>query len=392
MDLAKVWKPDAGVNKIEVLQVKPSALKGSVILPPSKSHAMRWLVLASMDKSPTKIVMNEIGEDVDSMVRCLQQMAVKWDGQIITGGKLSRPISVLNCANSGTAFRFLLAQSATCDFPIMLDGDASLRARDSSLLIEALGVECSKGFGKENLPVLIKGPFVKESIEVDVSKSSQFHSALMLMAARTKGFDLSTKGEAVSRSHSGLTWELCRLTGAKTPGQPWEVICPDVIIPPDASMMAFAKLAGLFCENPPDESDSIGHLSESLDLIDSNDLITPLAAFLALNQGGTITGAAHAAHKESNRILRTKGLLEQFSIKSQTTKDGLVIEGGQTPKTPDQIVRCYGDHRIQMTALILATHCGAIIESPQLHKVAWPSYLEQLSKCGLQFQKAIFQP
>ena len=392
MDLAKAWKPDAGVNKMEVLRIKPSSLEGSVSLPPSKSHSMRWLILASMDNTPTNIAMNEIGEDVGSMIRCLKQMGMRWDGKTAIGGNLQRPISVLNCANSGTALRFLLAQSATCDFPIMLDGDASLRARDCSHLLEALDIEVSKGFGKENLPLLVKGPFTKEIVEIDVSHSSQFHSALMLMAPRTSGFELSTKGPAVSRLHSELTWSLCQKTGAVTPGIPWEISCPDVIIPPDASMMAFTRLAGLACLNQPDESDSIGHTSNSLDLTDSNDLITPLAALLALNQGGTITGAAHAAHKESNRILRTKDLLAQFSINSQTTVDGLIIEGGQSPQAPEGIIKCYGDHRIQMTAIILATHCGAIIESPRLHKVAWPSYLEQLTLCGLDFQAEIIQP
>ena len=38
-------------------------------------------------------------------------------------------------------------------------------------------------------------------------------------------------------------------TGAEIPGKPWVVTCPDVIIPPDASMMAFAKLANLGVEN-----------------------------------------------------------------------------------------------------------------------------------------------
>ena len=96
-------------------------------------------------------------------------------------------------------------------------------------------------------------------------------------------------------------------------GVPWKVSCPDVIIPPDPSMAAFCKLAGLDIENPPNSSDLIGHDLEKLDLRDSNDLITPLSAILALGDGGQITGAKHATYKESNRILRTRDLLEQFS-------------------------------------------------------------------------------
>ena len=195
--------------------------------------------------------------------------------------------------------------------------------------------------------------------------------------------EITTKGDAVSRNHSELTWDLCKRTGAEIPGKPWIVSCPDVIIPPDASMMAFAKLANLGVENAPDSSDSIGHFLDSTELRDSNDLITPMAAWLALGEGGTITGAKHAAYKESNRITRTADLLSQFSINSTINSDGLSIPGGQQPKKPDGIVETYDDHRIQMTAILLASICGGLVEGSDLHKVAWPSYLDQLIDCGL---------
>jgi hypothetical protein len=210
------------------------------------------------------------------------------------------------------------------------------------------------------------------------------------MAPRTNGFEILTTGSAVSRKHSELTWDLCKETGATEPGEPWIVNCPDVEIPPDASMMAFAKLSGLSVSNEPDVSDSIGHSLENSMLRDSNDLITPMAAWLALGDGGTISGASHAALKESNRITKTVELLSQFGIKSTAFTDGIRIDGEQTPKRPDSIVRTFGDHRIQMTAILLASICGGTIEGSNLHKVAWPSYLQQLKDCGLKFE--IIQP
>lgn len=386
------WSPDEGINKIDVLKIEPSNLKGSLLLPPSKSHAMRWLILASMDPTPTSIEMSEIGDDVQAMIDCLQRLGIEWNDGLVIGGELQRPISVLNCVNSGTAFRFLLAQAATCDFPIMLDGDESLRARNSSLLLEALGVKVSKGFGRENAPVLIQGPFAKESVEVDTSKSSQYYSAIMLMAPRTKGFDLQTSGEAVSTHHSDLTWRLCQETGATKQGFHWQVDCPDVVIPPDPSMAAFAKLAGLEIANSPSLEDGIAHSLDSTDLSNSNDLITPMAAWLAMGDGGVITGAAHAAHKESNRITKTVELLSDFGMKADATTDGLVVEGGQIPSRPNGVVKTHGDHRIQMTAVLLAARCGGVIEGSRLNEVAWPSYLEQLEMCGLRLKREIIQP
>lgn len=366
-----------------VLEINPSNLSGLLKLPPSKSHSMRWLTLASMDNTPTKISMWEIGEDVQALIDCLSGLGIEWDGEVMKGGELLQPSSFLDCKNSGTALRFLIGQVATCDFKVVLDGDTSLRARSSLLLPKSLGVEVNSNSNDSEYPMEITGPFNLESVKIDVSKTSQFHSSVLLMTPRTNGFSITTKGDAVSRNHSDLTWDLCKRTGAEIPGKPWIVSCPNVIIPPDASMMAFAKLANLGVENAPTSSESIGHFLDSTELRDSNDLITPMAAWLALGEGGTITGAKHAAYKESNRITRTADLLSQFSIKSTINSDGLSILGGQQPKKPNGIVETYNDHRIQMTAILLASICGGSVKGSNLHKVAWPSYLDQLIDCGL---------
>ena len=367
------------------LEIQPSVLNGTIKLPPSKSHSMRWLTLASMDKIPTHIDMWEIGDDVQALIDCLVELGIKWEDGRITGGDLSEPLSNLDCKNSGTALRFMIAQAATCDFPIILDGDASLRARSSLPLVKSLGIRAISESADSEYPLHLQGPFSAKLVEIDVSKTSQYHSALMLMAPRTNGFEISTIGTAVSRKHSSLTWELCEITGAKTPGQPWDVSCPDIVIPPDASMMAFAKLAGLSVENIPNASDSIGHELENSDLRDSNDLITPMSAWLALGEGGTISGAHHAAFKESNRITKTVEMLSKFSIEAKINDDGITIPGNQQPKKPDGVVETYGDHRIQMTAVLLASICGGVVEGSNLHRIAWPSYLNQLRDCGLMF-------
>ena len=76
-------------------------------------------------------------------------------------------------------------------------------------------IEYTKEDSNQEYPLRLNGPFNSEKVEIDLSKTSQFHSALLLMAPRTEGFELVTYGDAVSRNHSALTWELCRQTGAK---------------------------------------------------------------------------------------------------------------------------------------------------------------------------------
>ena len=159
----------------------------------------------------------EVGEDVQALIDCLVDLGIDWDGGGYEGGELNPPSSKLDCKNSGTALRFLIGQAATCNFPIALDGDSSLRAKE--FLTFSKIIRCRSKIRSENseYPMLIHGPFRLESVEIDVSKTSQFHSSIMLMAPRTDGFSITTKGEAVSRNHSKLTWNLCKLTGASTP-------------------------------------------------------------------------------------------------------------------------------------------------------------------------------
>ena len=370
-------------DKFDVLKIEPSKLTGTLKLPPSKSHSMRWLTLACMDREPTKIEMWEVGEDVQALIDSLVQLGISWEDGEMIGGPLRKTNSVIDCKNSGTALRFLIAQVASCDFLTTLDGDASLRARSSLPLLRNLNVKTIYHNENSEYPLSLEGPFEEEFVEIDVSQTSQFHSALMLMAPRTKGFNITTKGDAVSRNHSSLTWELCKLTGARSPGKPWKVSCPDIVIPPDASMMAFAKLAGLSVENPPQEKDTIGHDLDYYELRDSNDLITPMAAWLALGEGGKITGAGHAAYKESNRLTKTVQMLSEFSIISHLDNDVITVPGNQIPIRPTGVVKTFGDHRIQMTAVLLASICGGLVEGSNLHRVAWPSFLSQLVDCGL---------
>mgnify|MGYP005705576371 FL=1 len=153
------------------LLVKPSTLSGSLSLPPSKSHSMRWLVLASMDNTPTRIEMSEIGRDVNSMIKCLKKLGCFWDGSVFKGGELLGTSQLLDCENSGTALRFLIAQAATCDHEITFDGDQSLRARTSIPLLESLGVEFNRFSQNAEYPLSLKGPFAKDVVVVDVSKT-----------------------------------------------------------------------------------------------------------------------------------------------------------------------------------------------------------------------------
>lgn len=444
--------PAYQASKDEVLNISPSSPEGVVnwSLPPSKSHLIRLLLLAAQcDEEVCIRGINGAGEDALSMLRCLESMSVKVDSSddtwLVKGvGKtgLQRPNTVLNCGNSGTTFRLMCATVARFDEVVMVDGDRSLRRRGSDSLTQALkqsGAEISIGIGAEELPIMISGPWQPVSLLLDISHSGQPLSALRLAACSAPStFTIRLQGEAVSRRHIELSDRMCRQSGSTdsidleegvVTLSPWQPRFEGPVdVPGDASIAAFALL---FCavhgvrvnlQNWPGASEALGHelltvialqagmsWSESnegvrigpsanigsvngevsIDLRDANDLISPIAAALALGPGGTITGATQARWKESDRLQKTVELLAQFGIDSTAKNDGISIEGAQIPAPPTGVVETHLDHRLQMTAAILASRTGGDVRGSRLHRVSHMDFLDVLKEAGVNLSESV---
>ena len=432
-------------------------------LPPSKSHAIRWLALAA--QSEQKVVIHNLahaGQDILSMRRCLGQLGVRitdlndlgealvsgddssvnppqgtvsWcvEGVGVTGLKL--PTSVLDAGNSGTALRILMALCARLNGPVTVDGDASLRSRNHDVLtgaLQQLGVKVARIEGGENLPLRLEGPWNPTgSLTLDISTSSQPTTALCLAAAALPtSIKLENQGIGVSLRHSELTKLLCEQTGASSSIHegdlhPWtpKIDGSSTVLPPDASMLSFAFLAAKVAESVdvehlPERRDALGHevlfefapffglqLKDStianvsggqhaiVDLRHGNDLITPVAALLALAKGGEIIGAEHAAYKETDRTRGTVALLKQFGLDASFADGRLVVPGGQRLRSPEGLVETYGDHRMQMTALVLAMGCerDVLIEGADLHEVADPEAVQRWQAVGVAIEPLLKQ-
>jgi len=447
-------------NEIRILRITPRSNSNRIQwqLPPSKSHLIRALALFSQTQQQVTLEnVASAGDDVRAMRCSLAQMGVNFadynrEGQllhqnnpmdlgphpdsvqwVLTGvGPLGfkRPASVLNAANSGTALRFLAGIAARMEGPIMLDGDHSLRQRDSEALWDSLkqaGVEISIGQGKERLPVILSGPWKKEQLEqgidLDISRSSQPLSSWMLASASLPvNVELNLQGKGVSNRHSKLTAEMIELTGGKVELKgaqcilsPWMPSFKETYaVPGDASMASFAFLA-TYCFDAevelhgwPGTEQAIGHeilfdaaiecgikwnndillsmgsnVPVVLNVTDSNDILPPMAALLSLGPGGRITGASHAVHKESDRLSRTVEILSYFGINATLLGDGIEVEGNQKPTMPQQPVPTFNDHRLFMTAILLASRTGGEVIGHTLHHVADEAFVQRLQDAGV---------
>ncbi|PDH24089.1 MAG: hypothetical protein CND29_02910 [Marine Group II euryarchaeote MED-G36] len=390
-----------------MLSLEPMSLAGQHewLLPPSKSHMIRWLTLASQGNSECGLQFEgEPGKDVESMVGCLEKMGV----EVVRGeiwvvcppeNGLKSPDVALNCGNSGTAARILTALSATIGGEVKIDGDESLRSRSSESLnntLRELGCEISS----DRVPYTVKGPIKGGETSLDLGSSSQPLTALALSSPSfSESVILNLQGQPVSRGYSQLTFDITSICGSPNiisnplSLNSWEVQTPNIVnIPPELSLFPMAIILELLYEDLAlrtslptydplvliaiDEIDRAN--GGQVDLRDASDLVTPAAVWMALTNGGEITGIPHARGKESNRISRTVELLSSFGMVSEETEDGLKILGGQRPTRPDSVVETHMDHRLAMVAIILASKVGGDILNPEICEVTHPGFVEQL--------------
>lgn len=137
----------------------------------------------------------------------------------ITPKPLRGPVSI-DVGNAGTVMRFLPPVASLAHGLIHFDGDPRSHERPLAPLIkalESLGATIEHG-GKYRLPLTINGNGLRGGeVDIDASASSQFISALMLIAPATReGLTIRDSGKSLpSMPHIEMTIQMLRDFGAR---------------------------------------------------------------------------------------------------------------------------------------------------------------------------------
>ena len=178
------------VSRDTVVVRAAGALGGTVRAPGSKSVTNRLLVLAALAEGESRLRGVLDSDDTRAMRDLIGALGatVRDDGAdwVVqgTGGRLQVPEKPLECRLSGTTMRFGAALAALAPGPVTVDGLPPLRRRPIGALTAALtalgaGADDDSGFP----PVVLAGGGLEGGpVIVDVSGSSQFASALLLVA------------------------------------------------------------------------------------------------------------------------------------------------------------------------------------------------------------------
>ena len=233
----------------------------SVVIPGSKSVTNRALILAAQAQSPSTLRRPLVSRDSELMVAGLKALGIGIeettavvDGHeelqwIVTPARMHGGVRV-DVGNAGTVMRFLPPLAALATGEVVFDGDPRSYERPLGPVIKALeelGVSIDHE-DRYSLPLTLNGTgkVGGGEITIDASESSQFLSALLLVAPSfIHGIKVKHQGGSLpSMPHIEMTVDMLRQFGATVEvdavAQTWSVMPGalhglDLVIEPDLS-------------------------------------------------------------------------------------------------------------------------------------------------------------
>ena len=185
-------------NMIEIQPIR-KPLDVTIEVPGSKSYTNRALLVAALARGASTLTGALFSDDTRYMCNALQKLGVEIDADekraafdvYGNGGNIPVSSAELYIGNSGTTSRSLTAYVSLGRGRFVIDGDEPMRhGRPISDLLDALtqiGVSARSQFNNGHLPVIVEANgLVGGRTRLDVSKSSQFLTALLLIAPCAK--------------------------------------------------------------------------------------------------------------------------------------------------------------------------------------------------------------
>ncbi len=184
-----------------MIEIQPirKPIDATIEVPGSKSYTNRALLVAALARGTSTVTGALFSDDTRYMCNALQKLGVEIhaDEQQArfdihgNGGDIPVSSAELYIGNSGTTSRSLTAYVSLGRGKFLIDGDAPMRhGRPIADLLDALtqiGVSARSQFGNGHLPVIIEANGLEGGkTRLDVSKSSQFLTALLLIAPYAK--------------------------------------------------------------------------------------------------------------------------------------------------------------------------------------------------------------
>ena len=350
---------------------------------------------------------------------------------------LQQSKGLVDISHAGTAMRFLTAYFACKDgAEVILTGSDRMQNRPIKVLVDALqsiGADISYVEKKGYPPLRINGKQITaERVEIDGNVSSQYISALLLVAPSLRnGLQVDLRGEVTSRPYILMTLSLLEQLGVT---HLWEgnsiKVNPltfkktdTITVESDwSSASYYYSLAALgnkvdihltsFKENSLQGDSKLvdiykefgvvsifndhtltlkkvaqNHASVQFNLIETPDLAQTIAVTcLGLNMDCQLAGLHTLKIKETDRLVALKNELEKLGGKVNITSEQLELKASETINA-DVAIDTYQDHRMAMAFAPLALKVPLQINEANVVSKSYPNFWSDLRMLSINFSE-----
>jgi 3-phosphoshikimate 1-carboxyvinyltransferase len=401
------------------ISIKERNIKATINLPSSKSISNRALIINALSYSPYPLLNLSDSDDTKVLSAALNSNNNKFD-----------------IGHAGTAMRFLTAFLAKIVGEWEVTGSERMQQRPISILVDALKslgaqIEYTKNEGFPPLKIF-GSRLIGKTIELDGSVSSQYISALLLIAPSIEnGLTLKLKGEITSRSYIELTLKLMAKFGIQ---YHWEenniTVQQQNYLPRDftveadwsgasywyeilslcdsgeillknlelESLQGDANIAGWFTQfgvTSTQKTDGVllskkENLSpEKLiyDFIENPDVAQTLACLCVAKQiPFHFSGLKTLKIKETDRISALQNELSKLGAEPTEPNEGELAWNGKINSNTlieNPVIETYHDHRMALAFAPMALNGYRLqISDPMVITKSYPGFWEDLKKAG----------
>lgn len=410
------------------------AINGTVKVPGSKSITNRALLMAALAKGKSQLSGVLFSDDSRHFLSSLDALgfdvSIDEPGKEVTvhglGGKIPKENATINVGSAGTAARFLTAMLALSDGEHTILCSEQMKKRPMKPLFDALisvGARFEYLEKEYFLPVKVIGnKGICQKVTMDISKSTQFLSALLMVAPMTNNdVSIQITSEKKGGAYIDITRHMMEQFGVTTTfdGTTYEVsksshytlgnyaIEPDMsaacyfyamaaltggmitvsgvqtnLIQGDIKFLKVLKMLGCQINTTPEGIQVTGpkdghYTGITVDMNDFSDQTMTLAALAPFaTSPTTIQNVAHIRGQECDRMQAIINELTKAGITCKSDGEQIHINPGQINPTS---ISTYDDHRMAMAFTLIGLKSEDIlIENPTCCKKTFENYFEVL--------------
>lgn len=404
--------------------IAPRRIEGEIDLPASKSISNRVLLLNALCATPGRLSNLAQCDDTDAVLSALAQPDA----------------SEVNIGAAGTAMRFLTAYFATREGrEVVIDGTERMRQRPIGVLVDALrqlGADIEYVEAEGYPPLKITGTRLHGgALTVSGSVSSQYITAILLIAPVIGGITLTIEGEIMSRPYIDMTLALMARYGVKAEWRENVIHVPageytaldftveadwsaasywwamQAIVPQSrislkglepqslqgdsriAELMSQMGVTGNWCGRYLDLRSDGGVgccCSTFADLSGTPDIAQTLVVMLCLmGRPFRITGLRTLRIKETDRLEALRTELRKLGYVVKVEGDDAISWHFETTAAEASPHICtYHDHRMAMAFAPAAIRFpGLIIDDAQVVSKSYPLFWEHLRQAGFKIEE-----